>query len=254
MISTALERAELEAAAARPARPTITAAGGHGPATTAQAQQALDKDRPRPPARDGGPGECSWLGVGMAIHSEWPDETGWQLWDEWSGRDRDRYDPTANRKQWDSFHESGNRQGRLGIGSLFHWAGVRFGPERAPDDDLDRIAPPEDDGPPPEITDEPTAKKTPKTKKGSKPKGKRYALPRPKGKIRFGNLENDYWTWAGSLRRCLLHLGYHVRHNIRAEQIEYLPITGKRLTPKQIEKAARSNERRSSPCRTVGKS
>ena len=47
-----------------------------------------------------------------------------------------------------------------------------------------------------------------------------YWLRRPEG------AEDDYWSWGGSLHRCLWHLGYALRYNTRAERIELLRVVG----------------------------
>lgn len=47
---------------------------------------------------------ATWLKVGMAIyHQSAGEDWGWQLFDEFSKRCSDKYDPKMNRKRWDSF-------------------------------------------------------------------------------------------------------------------------------------------------------
>lgn len=65
-----------------------------------------------------------WLKIAMCIHSEHPDENGWQLLDEWSRGDLDpygtgtpgTYDDKGNRLRWDSFSQ---HQNDLTVGTLF---------------------------------------------------------------------------------------------------------------------------------------
>lgn len=87
--------------------------------------------------------------------------------------------------------------------------------------------------------DETPKDETPKRKEASRPDadGKTYLLERPKDE----DCGNSYWAWGGSLRRCLLWLGYQVRYNERSEQVEYLR-TKPRRSPAKIEKLARDTE------------
>lgn len=62
-----------------------------------------------------------WMKIAMAIHSEHPDETGWEILDDWSsgrltGSESDSYDEKGNRLRWDSFKDAPNN---LTMGTLF---------------------------------------------------------------------------------------------------------------------------------------
>ena len=59
-----------------------------------------------------------WARVGMAIKSEYPDSTGFELFDAWSQSDPDGYNPTDVRDTWKSVNASGG----IGIGTVFHLA------------------------------------------------------------------------------------------------------------------------------------
>ena len=59
-----------------------------------------------------------WARVGMAIKSEYPDGTGFELFDAWSQSDPDGYNPTDVRDTWKSVNASGG----IGIGTVFHLA------------------------------------------------------------------------------------------------------------------------------------
>lgn len=60
-----------------------------------------------------------WLRIGMAIHSEHPDDDGFTLFDDWS-RSGDTYDARAVRDTWRSF-----KPGRVTLGTLWHEAKAR---------------------------------------------------------------------------------------------------------------------------------
>lgn len=55
-------------------------------------------------ALDAGPRE-TWIKVGMALKHQYQDddETGFEIWDEWSATAGDKYDPAQCRKEWGSF-------------------------------------------------------------------------------------------------------------------------------------------------------
>lgn len=181
--------------------------GGHGATTPGDVQWMLDRIDPTALDYD------DWLKAGMGIH-QW-DPARMDLWDAWSRRDPDRYDRKVIDEKWGSFGGAG-----VTLGTLVHLAG----------------GPP----PPPSAEDGPQLQpRVAKTKQGSKPGGKLYALERPEEYA-----ENDYWTWGGSFRRCMLHVGYHIRHNTRAEQIEYLPTGLKvgKMSPARIDRLARSKK------------
>lgn len=59
-----------------------------------------------------------WARLAMSVKSEFPDATGFDLFDSWSQTDPDGYDPTAVRDTWRSVKASGG----IGIGTLFHIA------------------------------------------------------------------------------------------------------------------------------------
>lgn len=59
-----------------------------------------------------------WARVAMAIKSEYPDGTGFDLFDQWSASDPDRYDPKATRSTWRSVKAGGG----VGIATLLHLA------------------------------------------------------------------------------------------------------------------------------------
>lgn len=59
-----------------------------------------------------------WARVGMAIKSEYPDSTGFELFDAWSQSDPDGYNPTDVRDTWKSVNASGG----IGIGTVFYLA------------------------------------------------------------------------------------------------------------------------------------
>ncbi|MDP3167235.1 MAG: DUF927 domain-containing protein [Hydrogenophaga sp.] len=59
-----------------------------------------------------------WARVGMAIKSEFPDGTGFDLFDQWSASDPDRYDAKATRSTWRSIKASGG----VGVATLLHLA------------------------------------------------------------------------------------------------------------------------------------
>lgn len=58
-----------------------------------------------------------WARLGMAVHSEFSDETGFDLFDTWSSTAAN-YDARACRDAWKSFKPSGP----VGIGTLLHVA------------------------------------------------------------------------------------------------------------------------------------
>ena len=59
-----------------------------------------------------------WAKVGMAIKSEYPDATGFELFDAWSQTDPEGYNPTDARDTWKSVKASGG----IGIGTVFYLA------------------------------------------------------------------------------------------------------------------------------------
>jgi putative DNA primase/helicase len=59
-----------------------------------------------------------WARVGMAIKSEFPDGTGFDLFDAWSASDPDRYDRKAVQSTWRSIKAGG----RVGVATLLHLA------------------------------------------------------------------------------------------------------------------------------------
>lgn len=59
-----------------------------------------------------------WARVAMALKSEWPDATGFALFDEWSQTDPDRYNARDTRSTWQSVKAGG----KVGIATLFHLA------------------------------------------------------------------------------------------------------------------------------------
>ncbi len=59
-----------------------------------------------------------WARVGMAIKSEFADDAGFDLFDQWSARDADGYDAAAVRSTWRSVKAGGG----VGIGTLLHLA------------------------------------------------------------------------------------------------------------------------------------
>jgi hypothetical protein len=56
-----------------------------------------------------------WIRVGMAIKSQYPDEDGFELWDDWSSRGY-RYEKNECRMRWDGFSDFGT----VRMGSLFY--------------------------------------------------------------------------------------------------------------------------------------
>jgi putative DNA primase/helicase len=59
-----------------------------------------------------------WARVAMAIKSEYPDSTGFDLFDDWSQSASDGYDANATRSTWRSVKAGGG----VGIGTLLHLA------------------------------------------------------------------------------------------------------------------------------------
>ncbi len=59
-----------------------------------------------------------WAKVAMAIKSEYPDETGWELFEQWSASDADGYDPHATKATWRSVKSAGG----VKVGTLLHLA------------------------------------------------------------------------------------------------------------------------------------
>jgi putative DNA primase/helicase len=59
-----------------------------------------------------------WARVGMAIKSEYPDQTGFDLFDQWSASDPERYNPKGTRATWRSVKAGGGVQ----IATLLHLA------------------------------------------------------------------------------------------------------------------------------------
>lgn len=62
-----------------------------------------------------------WARIGMAIKAEFPDETGFQIFNDWSATAPDAYDPAAARATWRSIKPDGG----IGIGTLFFEAEKR---------------------------------------------------------------------------------------------------------------------------------
>lgn len=60
----------------------------------------------------------SWVRMGMAVKSEFPDETGRSLFTEWSASTPHDFDPRATRSTWCSIKQDGG----VGIGTLLHLA------------------------------------------------------------------------------------------------------------------------------------
>jgi hypothetical protein len=60
-----------------------------------------------------------WVKIGMAVKSELGDE-GFQMWQEWSMTDQERYDIKACHSHWESFR--GNVQSPVTVGTLIYWA------------------------------------------------------------------------------------------------------------------------------------
>jgi hypothetical protein len=63
-----------------------------------------------------------WLDIGMAIHSAFPDDDGLELWDEWSQGSKEKYERSNVETAWNSFHEDGNANGAVTLGTLFQMA------------------------------------------------------------------------------------------------------------------------------------
>ncbi|MFC7408891.1 DUF927 domain-containing protein [Hydrogenophaga atypica] len=59
-----------------------------------------------------------WARVGMAIKAEYPDGTGFDLFDAWSASDADRYDKAGVRSTWRSIKAGGG----VGVATLLHLA------------------------------------------------------------------------------------------------------------------------------------
>ncbi|MDQ7745675.1 DUF927 domain-containing protein [Hydrogenophaga pseudoflava] len=59
-----------------------------------------------------------WARVAMAIKSEFPDGTGFELFDTWSASDADRYDPKAAQSTWRSVKPGGG----VSVATLLHLA------------------------------------------------------------------------------------------------------------------------------------
>ncbi|NIC43116.1 PriCT-2 domain-containing protein [Aquabacterium sp. A08] len=59
-----------------------------------------------------------WARVGMAIKAEYPDGTGFDLFDAWSASDADRYDKAGVRSTWRSIKPGGG----VGVATLLHLA------------------------------------------------------------------------------------------------------------------------------------
>lgn len=59
-----------------------------------------------------------WARVGMAIKDEYPDGTGFDLFDAWSASDADRYDKAGVRSTWRSIKAGGG----VGVATLLHLA------------------------------------------------------------------------------------------------------------------------------------
>ena len=59
-----------------------------------------------------------WARIGMAIKSEYPDSTGFDIFDAWSQSDLNGYNPKDVRDTWRSIQAGGG----VGIGTLFHLA------------------------------------------------------------------------------------------------------------------------------------
>jgi len=69
-----------------------------------------------------------WLRVGQAIHSQYPNQEGLRLWDDWS-RNGERYKSNECGVRWSGFDEGGN----IRIGTIFYLAKMG-GWNKAPDD------------------------------------------------------------------------------------------------------------------------
>jgi len=83
----------------------------------------LDKER----AARYGDVDGGWLAVGMAIKHELDDDTGYELWREWSSKaGKNVYDPDVCRAKWKTFARVTGDQ-RLGLGSLIFWANEDLG-------------------------------------------------------------------------------------------------------------------------------
>ncbi len=72
-------------------------------------QEALDSIEPND--------RSNWLYAGLAIHSEMPDEAGYELWTNWS-HGSSKYDAEDQLRTWNSF-----KPGSIKIGTLFWLAG-----------------------------------------------------------------------------------------------------------------------------------
>jgi len=65
----------------------------------------------------------TWLRIGMAIHTELPNEEGFGIWTEWS-RSSEKFDAEDQRRTWDAFRTDGPIQ----IGTLFYLARQQSAP------------------------------------------------------------------------------------------------------------------------------
>jgi hypothetical protein len=61
----------------------------------------------------------NWLTVGMALHQEFGDLAR-SIWDQWSQKIPEKYDPADQERTWSSFHH--NKENTVGIGTVFHMA------------------------------------------------------------------------------------------------------------------------------------
>lgn len=84
-------------------------------------QEALDAIDPTKVEYD------EWIRIGQAIHSQYPDDTGLKMWDDWSARDTGRYHEDDCGPRWAKF----DMGGPVRIGTLFYLAGV-YGRQTAP--------------------------------------------------------------------------------------------------------------------------
>ena len=84
----------------------------------ADAVARLDPERADESGDGGNPGK--WIQVGLAIYHELPDDTGYELWREWSAQS-DKYDADICAKKWASFADR-HPTTPLTLGSLIHWA------------------------------------------------------------------------------------------------------------------------------------
>lgn len=170
-----------------------------------------------------------WSRVAMSIKSVYPDEAGFDLFDQWSSRDAEGYDPKAARTTWRSVKASGG----VTIATLLHMA--KEGGYRLPESEAAALVPN-----PAELNRQAAEREA---------RARTEALRRQEAQIKAAERARDMWACASdedaSTHAYLRRKGVHA-HGVRVST------TGDLLVPMRDSSAELWNVQRIFPAKPAG--